>query len=639
MAALDFHGGAPDVYERVVTQVTFARAVIAPDDNTLMDDTALRERLTAVLGEGFSVEELLGRGGCAVVFGVRDLRLGRDIAVKVLRPDLDAPITRERFRREAESVAKLRHPHIIQVLDIGEAGGITWFTMPRIHGASLRARLDSEGKLSIIDALRILAECARALDAAHVQGLVHRDIKPDNVLLDGAAGTVVLTDFGLVKSLATEDTGLTTNGMVVGTPHYMSPEQLAGDAPVEARSDLWSLGVMGYRMLTGVLPFEAKAVPMLVAKVLGEEPTPLSWRRPEIPAPLVDAVMRCLAKDPEGRWASAAEFEQALTTPMAPRLVPRRSSVRRSSAVTMQAVEVAMATPMEGLPTLPGEPQGGRRSLKRLAWWRRKMLRMAAAWIGVFATSALVEFALAGRVLSAFVALAAGLVHEASLYAKAWLRGFGWRELMGLVAPSAHSGRSSGESESVYGLELADSPVTDDPASGHLDAMQTDRRIIVALLLRTVRADLERAPDFRRSVDDAIHEADQLADTIWKIDVDLAALAGRASQGKRGSYGRNSAGRSSTGRASLSRVTTGAYRALVAGRNVPMSEHDEKVEELATRRDELLHAMRQGAESVRALRLRLQSDGVPGSDGFVEVVSGATQRMRMRAHELAAASA
>ena len=609
---------------------------LAPPQRHCMDDTALQERLSAVLGEGFRVEDLLGRGGCAIVFGVRDLRLGRDIAVKVLRPDLDAPLTRERFRREAESVSRLRHPHIIHVHDIGEAGGITWFTMPRIHGDSLRSLLDREGKLDIGEAQRILSECARALDAAHVHGLVHRDIKPDNVLLEGAARFVVLTDFGLVKSLAMEDTGLTTNGMVVGTPHYMSPEQLAGDAPVEARSDLWSLGVMGYRMLTGVLPFEAKAVPMLVAKVLGEEPTPLSWRRPEVPAPLAEAIMRCLAKDADGRWASAAEFEQALTTVMAPRLVHRRSSVRRSSAVTLAVVEVAMATPYEGLPTLPGEPAGGRRSMLRLAWWRRKLARVALAWGSGFVLAAIIEGMLAGRVLLSLGAIAGGIVHASSVYAKAWLRGFGWRELVGLVPPSVHTGRRSGEGESVYGVELADTPVADDAAVGHLEAMQTDRRIIVALLLRTVRADLERAPDYRRTVDDAIHEADAVAEQVWKIDGELLALAGRASQGKRGSYGRVSSGRSSAGRGAVQRVTTGAYRTLTRGGNAPMSEDDEGAEEYRVRRDELLHAMRQSAESVRALRLRLQSDGVPGSENYAEVVSGATQRLRMRAQELAA---
>ncbi|MBI3790117.1 MAG: serine/threonine protein kinase [Gemmatimonadetes bacterium] len=594
-----------------------------------MDDNALRERLSAVLGDGFQVEDLLGKGGCALVFSVQDLRLGREIAVKVLRPDLDAPINRERFRREAESVAKLRHPHIIHVHDIGEAGGITWFTMPRIRGESLRGWIDREGKLGIADAQRILAECARALDAAHVQGLVHRDIKPDNVLLDGPERSVVLTDFGLVKSLSLDDTGLTTNGMVVGTPHYMSPEQLAGDAPVEARSDLWSLGVMGYRMLAGVLPFEAKAVPMLVAKVLGEEPTPLSWRRPDVPPPLAEAIMRCLAKEPDGRWASASEFEQALTTIMAPRVVHRRSSVRRSSAVTLAAVEAAMATPLDGLPALPGEPTGGKRSHLRLAWWRRKMSRAAIMWLGGFVLAAITEFALSGRVLLANLLIAAGVIHEASLYAKAWLRGFGWRELAGLSEPAPQSRRRSGEADPLYGTEPADTPVVDDPAVGFLEAMQTDRRIIVALLLRTVRADLERAPDYRRSVDDAIHEADAIAEQVWKVDGDMIALQGRASQGRRGSFGRSS------GRGGLPRVTTGAFRASVPGRAVPMSAHEEEMADLAQKRDDLLHVMRQGAEAVRALRLRLQSDGVPGSESYAEVVSGATQRMRMRAHELA----
>ncbi len=607
-----------------------------------MDDTALQARLAEVLGDGFAVEQLLGRGGCAIVFGVRDLRLQRDIAVKVLRPDLDAPVSRERFRREAESVARLRHPHIIHVHDIGEAGGITWFTMPLIHGESLRGLIDRVGKLEIAEAQRILSECAKALDAAHVHGMVHRDIKPDNVLLDGPERSVVLTDFGLVKSLSLDDSGLTTTGMVVGTPHYMSPEQLAGDAPVEARSDLWSLGVMGYRMLAGVLPFEAKAVPMLMAKVLGEEPTPLSWRRPEIPPALAEAIMRCLAKEADGRWASAAEFEQALTQVMTPRAAPRRSSVRRSSAVTVVQVEAALSTPFEGLPTLPGEPAGGRRSLQRLAWWRRKVVRVASAWGVALLAAAVTEWMTTQRVLLAFAALAGGAVHIASVYAKAWLRGFGWRELAGLVEPLPSTGRRSGEGElSMYGAEAGDAPAVDEAAAGYLDDMLTDRRIIVALLLRTVRADLERAPDYRRKVDDAIHETEAVADRVWALDAELVALQGRVSQQRRGSYGRSSAGRASAGRASagrgaLQRVTTGDYRAFTATGPAPMSEHDEQVAELSLRREELLHAMRLSAEAVRGLRLRMQTEGVQGGEALAEMVSGATQRMRLRVQELVA---
>jgi hypothetical protein len=351
-----------------------------------------------------------------------------------------------------------------------------------------------------------------------------------------------------------------------------------------------------------------------------------------VPAPLAEAIMRCLAKDADGRWASAAEFEQALTTVMAPRVVHRRSSVRRSSAVTVAAVEAAMATPLDGLPSLPGEPTGGKRSHLRLQWWRRKMARAALAWLGGFVVAAVTEFALTNRILVANVMLAAGLLHEASLYAKAWLRGFGWRELAGIVPPSAQAGRRSGEADLFYGQEgSGDTPVSDDPAVGFLDAMQTDRRIIVALLLRTVRADLERAPDYRRVVDDALHEGDALAEKVWKIDGDLIALAGRASQGRRGSVGRSS------GRGAIGRVTTGAFRALTRG-GAQLSEHDERRLDLEQQREELLHGLRQGAEAVRALRLRLQSDGVAGSEGYVEVVSGAVQKMRMvQAGDVAAA--
>ena len=579
-----------------------------------MNDTQLHERLQTVLGTGYSVEKVLGRGGCAVVFSARDERLGRDVAVKVLRPELDAPVSRERFRREAESVSRLRHPNVIHVLDIGEAGGITWFTMPLISGDGLRGRLDREGKLDVGESLRILSECAKALDAAHVLGMVHRDIKPDNVLLDGTAQTVVLTDFGLVKSLTLDDSGLTTSGMVVGTPHYMSPEQLAGDAPVDARTDIWALGVMGYRMLSGVLPFDAKAVPMLVAKVLGEDPTPIDWRRPEVPKAMAEAVMRCMAKAPEDRWASAAEFEQALTTIMAPRVVHRRSSVRRSSAVTIAQIETAMSTPYAGLPELPDSVHGQARVAMRLSQWRAHFMKVIGWWAVGTAGWGVVEYFFTERVLFSGLRMLGAVAQCASIYAKAWMRGFGWRELFGLREPPemSHGPTLTGEFAAAEEVVSA--------AEELIVGMHTDRRIVVALLLRTARSDLDRAPDYRRSVDDALGEAEAAAERVVSLEEELASLAGRWSAGRK-SYGRISSGRPrASGRLPVANDV-----------NLP------RAIELETQRDELLHAIRQSAGAVRALRLRLQDEGVQGSAMFVEVVSGATQRLRMRSAELVGA--
>ena len=581
-----------------------------------MDDTQLRERLQSVLGTAYEVEGLLGHGGCAVVFSAKDLRLGREVAVKVLRPELDAPISRERFRREAESVSRLRHPNVIHVLDIGEGEGITWFTMPLIRGEGLRGRIDREIKLDVADTQRILAECARALDAAHMLGLVHRDIKPDNVLLEGDAQTAVLTDFGLVKSLSLDDSGLTTSGMVVGTPHYMSPEQLAGDAPVDARTDIWALGVMGYRMLAGVLPFEAKAVPMLVAKVLGEDPTPIEWRRPEVPKAMAEAIMRCMAKAPEERWASSAEFEQALTTVMAPRPAPRRSSVRRSSAVTISQVSTAMATPEFGLPQLPDAVKGKKRTTMRLGHWRAYFVRLIGWWALGAVAWAVLEYVLTKHVLYSALWMLGAVAQGAGAYSKAWMRGFGWRELLGLREPPdvAQGAVFTGEMQAEEAPESA--------ADILLYGMHTDRRIVVALLLRTARHDLERAPDYRRSVDDALHEAEAAGERIALLEDELEHVAGR-----------RSAGRKSFGRSSIGKPRVGSGR-------LPMMGDDpqrKRVTELESQRDELLLALRQSGEAVRALRLRLQDEGVPGSASLVEVVSGATQRLRNRTVELVGA--
>ena len=576
-----------------------------------MDDGELQARLQTALGDAFVVAGLVGHGGCAVVFSARDRRLERDIAVKVLRPELDSPITRERFRREAESVARLRHPHVIAVHDIGEANGITWFTMPLIKGESLRARLDREGKLDVAETQRILTEAARALEAAHMEGLIHRDIKPDNILLDGNERRVVLMDFGLVKSLGLDDSGLTTNGMVVGTPHFMSPEQLAGDAPVDVRTDIFALGVVGYRMLAGVLPFEAKTVPMLVAKVLGEEPTPIHWRRPDTPPPLAEAVMRCLAKVPEERWASAAEFEQALTTTMAPRPAARRST-RRSSAVSVAQVQVAEETPWIGLPAMSGDRAKARGAMK-LSGWRSYFARVFGWWTLGTAIWMVVEWMTTHRVRYSPLVMIGFVAHGASVYAKAWMRGYGWRELLGLRAPPVSARGPAGRRDMMAQIE-EDEAVADGPADQMLDAMRTDRRIIVALLLRTARADLDRATDPRRTVDDAIAESEAAAERVFALDDEIAYAAG----------GRRSSGR----RLSLGRPRQSAGRPLA-----PTPEDMRRVISLEAQRDDVLHAMRQSSEAVQALRLRLQHEGVPGSEAYIEVVSGATQRLRMREQE------
>lgn len=272
------------------------------------------ERLQAALGVQYELGRLIGRGGYAEVFAVRDLRLKRELAAKVLRPDLiltDALV--ERFRREAEAVAALEHPNIVPIYDVGEAGGICWLFMPLVRGETLRSVLARERQLPWAETRRILLEVAGALQAAHDAGVVHRDIKPENLLIEGKTGRVLLMDFGIAKAMDTSgEATLTGTGVVIGTPQYMSPEQATGARAIDARSDQYSLGVVAYQMLAGGVPFEGENAREVMARQMLEEPMPLSAMVPEAPAQLTTAIHRALRKDPRLRFESMADFASAL---------------------------------------------------------------------------------------------------------------------------------------------------------------------------------------------------------------------------------------------------------------------------------------------------------------------------------------
>ncbi|MGH7701299.1 MAG: serine/threonine-protein kinase, partial [Gemmatimonadales bacterium] len=276
----------------------------------------LRKRLQAALGDEFTVGALLGEGGFAVVFRARDNALNRDVAVKVVDLKLaPSPTLAQRFIREAQTVARLEHANIVPIHKVGGRGEVLYLIMRFVDGPSLRALLERQGALSIPDAARIARQVADALAYAHRQGLVHRDIKPDNILLD-RTGHVLVTDFGIAKAAAeaaqsTTGQPLTTEGMILGTPHYMSPEQAAGET-LDQRSDIYSLGVVLYHMLAGQPPFDAESAQAILAKQLTAEPTPIQEVRREVPEPLASVLERMLVKSPARRFATAAEVSRAL---------------------------------------------------------------------------------------------------------------------------------------------------------------------------------------------------------------------------------------------------------------------------------------------------------------------------------------
>ncbi|HEY7682268.1 MAG TPA: protein kinase [Gemmatimonadales bacterium] len=272
------------------------------------------ERLAAALADRYRIERELGGGGMSRVFAARELDLNRDVVIKVLSADVAAGVSLERFGREIQLAASLQQANIVPLLSAGNAEGVPFYTMPLVHGESLRARL-AQGTPSLREIIGILRDVARALSYAHARGVVHRDIKPDNVLL--SHGAAVVTDFGIAKALSASRTlsggaTLTQAGSSIGTPAYMAPEQVAGDPAVDHRADLYAWGCLGYELLAGEPPFVRDTPQRLLAAHLSETPRPIAPRRPDVPAALARLVMRCLEKDPAARPADADEVLRQL---------------------------------------------------------------------------------------------------------------------------------------------------------------------------------------------------------------------------------------------------------------------------------------------------------------------------------------
>lgn len=272
---------------------------------------SLREALEAALGAQYTVVGLIGRGGMGAVYLARERLLERLVAIKVLPSERSDDESRERFLREARTAAQLSHPNIVPLLSFGEMGDMLFYIMRYVEGESLEQRLQRDRRLPAPDVRRILSELTDALAEAHRLGIVHRDIKPDNVMIERGTGRAMLTDFGIARQLGGAQT-ITGTGMILGSPQYMSPEQASGDRNVDARSDLYSLGIIGYRMLTGRLPFEGESVRELLVQQIRDAPTTIASHAPDTPLDLADALMRCLEKDPALRWNDAPSLRFAI---------------------------------------------------------------------------------------------------------------------------------------------------------------------------------------------------------------------------------------------------------------------------------------------------------------------------------------
>src|SRR6267378_4171467 len=317
--------------------------------------TDLLARLQAALGPAYRVEREFGGGGMSRVFLARERELERQVVVKVLPPEMAAGVNAERFRREIQLAASLQHPHIVPLLAAGHADDLVYYTMPLIDGESLRAKLTREGELPIPETGRLLRDVVDALAYAHAHGVVHRDIKPDNVLV--ANHHAVVTDFGVAKALS-ESTGqssLTSAGVALGTPAYMAPEQAAADPHADHRCDIYAVGALGYEMLTGRPPFTGATPQHVLAAQVTEAPEPVTKRRVMVPLALAALVMRCLEKSPADRWQSAEDLLTELEAMATPSGVPALRRTRPLWRVARPAVRAVAVLPFDNLTGNPSD--------------------------------------------------------------------------------------------------------------------------------------------------------------------------------------------------------------------------------------------------------------------------------------------
>ena len=339
---------------------------------------ALRDRVERAVGTLFEIEDEIGRGGMAVVYRARDVRLHRKVALKVLPPELAFRAeVKSRFLREAQMAAQLSHPNIVPIYTVDEIDGVVFFSMGLVEGETLAQLLAREPRPPIPMVRALLREVADALAYAHARHVVHRDVKPDNILVDGRTGHALVSDFGIARA-AEGDARLTVTGVAVGTPAYMSPEQAMGDRDVDGRADIYALGIVGYQMLAGELPHQAANTPSMLMKHISERPRPLGEVRPDLPANLVYAIERAMAKGRDDRWPDAGAFRDALADSAPPprvslgaarddphsiRVMRSRSTPRRTARISGCASPVACSARSEWIsrrprwrPGQPGAP-------------------------------------------------------------------------------------------------------------------------------------------------------------------------------------------------------------------------------------------------------------------------------------------
>ena len=451
-------------------------------------EASSRERLQRAVGAQYEVGRLVGRGGFADVFEAHEPRLARRVAIKAVRPD--AGVSAElidRFQREARAMAGLRHPHVMEVYTVGASHEVAYFVMPLVDGESLKSRIAREGALPLVEVMRILVEAAGALEAAHRAGTVHRDVKPDNIMLEGDAGRVLITDFGIATALGGDTSSFTRAGFV-GTPRYMSPEQATGEA-TDHRADIYSLGVVAFEMVVGRPPFETKSVQAMIAKHLTEEAPPLRFLRPECPERLARVVAKCLAKDPGARWSSLVEVIEVLKGEDDP------------SAEVVPAA--ARAIPAAITPV-------------------RSFRRVAGATLGVMVVLVVVDESMGLGGWSLW--LAAGAVGYLAVRAgRLWREGYEWRDLL-IGSAARGSAVAAGPS-----IAAAGEPEGDDFGrfSSLVRATVSDRAAIMKAFAAMTHQEQNRVRGLQPAVDGLGAHARHLARRVVNLEARIAEVTSR----------------------------------------------------------------------------------------------------------------
>jgi serine/threonine-protein kinase len=637
----------------------------------------LLDRLLVAVGNQYLVDTEIGRGGMAVVYSATDLRLHRKVAIKVLPPELafNADIS-ERFMREAQTAANLTHSNIVPIYTVDEREGIVYFVMALVEGESLAQKLAREPRLSVDEARKVLSQVADALGFAHSKGVVHRDVKPDNIMLDRATGRPMVTDFGIARA-AQGDTRLTVTGIAIGTPAYMSPEQALGERELDGRSDIYSLGVIGYQMLAGETPFKASNTPAMLVKHVSETPRPLAMLRPDTPASLAHAIGRALAKKPEERWLDASAFRDAIldTTsraptrdvwsapqvpppansyraPLAPPLGSPPSTVDPSYLDTSRYGESwtpALTPPMPPAPIWGDQHdwKEWRRNRKR---WERENRRYRLA-MGVsreeqkysgltvdertahfrrHAIGSLLTVATLGAVnvftsphffwfLFPGVFITLGVVKQAGTL---WADGIPFSKLFSRGAPDRSLARlpqPSAASLSDAAHRLAGTDVINGPYGDAVRRAAADWVAIKDTIARLPEAESKMIPDVAPTVDALAERVGALATTLHRLDGDVGSSSARLLDARL---------------AALRAESRGSPSAEQERRIALLERQRTSITELSERKSTLASQLESAALALQNLRLDLLKLRSSGLESAMSDVSSATQEARALSREI-----